>query len=51
MCRGKGKYHWYKWWHPVDHFKAWYDENEIHPNNDTVNQEIEDFLKKANCTL
>ena len=34
---GRGKYHWYKWWHPIDHNRAWWADKQIHPVNDKKN--------------
>ena len=34
---GRGKYHWYKWWHPIDHIRAWWSDNQIHPSYDKKN--------------
>lgn len=34
---GRGKYHWYKWWHPIDHKRAWWSDDQIHPVHDDRN--------------
>ncbi|ETO25279.1 hypothetical protein RFI_11863 [Reticulomyxa filosa] len=46
MCCGKGKHHWYRWWHPTDHIRAWYDDHQIHPTQDKTNglRENENFF-------
>ena len=36
-ANGRGKYHFYKWWHPNDHVRAWWDDKQIHPVHDQKN--------------